>query len=273
MTLLTFRSFLFVPGDRPDRFGKAIASGADAVVIDLEDAVAPDAKRDARNGVMNWYAEAGESSRVGIRINSPRTREGCEDIAALAGSAIPFIMVPKTQTAADLEIVTEAMGQSGLMAVVECGRGLMNAAGIARQAPAGILFGGADYSASLGAQLSDWDAMLTARGMIMAATAAAGIPAYDVPYIDVRDPDGLRETSFRALRMGFSGRACIHPEQVETVNDVFSPSKEDLEDAKAIMDAIRKSDGGAVLHKGKLVDQPIVLAAERMLAKASIKGA
>lgn len=268
---LAYRSLLFVPGARPDRFSKAAASGADTIIIDLEDAVLPDAKAQARRDTINWLASSdGLQQAAGVRINSPRTAEGCADIAALAqaGNPASFIMVPKAETGTDIEIVSSALGTSRLVAVVESGRGLSHAMEIAQSAAGGILFGGADYSASLGADLQDWDAMIHARSTIANACGAAGCPAYDVPYLDVKDIDGLRKWTDKARAFGYSGRACIHPDQVAAVNDVFTPSTDDISEARAIMSALESSGGGAVLFKGKLVDRPIILAAERILARA-----
>ncbi|MDJ0919516.1 MAG: CoA ester lyase [Henriciella sp.] len=267
---LTFKSLLFVPGARPDRFDKAAASGADSIIIDLEDAVLPEAKTEARAAALGWLAHRGEVT-AGIRINSPRTAEGCADIAALAvsGCSPDFVMVPKAETGVDMEIVDEALGHGApLIAVIESGRGLRRAFDIAKQSSSGVLFGGADYSASLGADLSNWDAMVVARGTIAGACGAAGVPAYDVPYLDVKDTAGLDEKTRKAKAMGFAGRACIHPAQVETVNGVFSPSPAEVVEARAIIKALEDSKGGAVLHNGKLIDRPVILAAQRTLAKA-----
>lgn len=267
-----YRSLLFVPGARPDRFAKATEAGADAAIIDLEDAVLPTEKDKARADVLAWV-NGWTGKGLGIRINSPRTSYGCADIAALAGSEaltkIDFIMVPKAETGVDLEIVAEALGASiPLMAVMESGRALANVQEVASKASGGVLFGGADFSASLGADLADWDAMLTARGLVSAACGAYGVPAYDVPFLDVKDPDGLADRTRRAKAIGFSGRACIHPNQVAVVNSVFTPSEAEIAEAQAIIDALNAASGGAVLHKGKLVDRPVILAAERVLAKA-----
>lgn len=267
-----YRSFLFVPGARQDRFAKAVAAGADAAIIDLEDAVLPSEKDKARSDVLAWLA-TWSGKGIAVRINSPRTVHGCADIAAFAASGIlsklDFIMVPKAETSVDLEIVAEALGTDiPLIAVMESGRALANVQAVAMKASGGVLFGGADFSASLGADLADWDAMLTARALVSAACGAAGVPAYDVPYLDVKDPAGLAETTRKARLMGFSGRACIHPDQVATVNAAFTPSEADIAEAQAIIDALNAASGGAVLHKGKLVDRPVILAAERVLAKA-----
>lgn len=268
----TFRSLLFVPGTRADRFEKAAASGADAVIIDLEDAVLPGEKDEARAATLAWIAASGASQPavIGVRINSPRTAAGCADIAALArGASTPaFVMVPKAETAADMEIVGEALGTRALMGVIESGRAISNVFEIARQARAGLLFGGADYSASLGAELTDWDAMLMARATIASACGAGMIPGYDVPYLDVSDPAGLEAGARRAKALGLSGRACIHPAQVAIVNAVFSPTRQELEDARALIAAASASGAGAVLHNGKLVDRPVVLAAERLIERA-----
>ena len=265
----TYRSLLFVPGARPDRFDKAVAAGADAVLIDLEDAVLPEDKDSARSAVIDWF-QAAPRPHVGVRINSPRTATGCRDIGALEAVGITpaFIVVPKTETAADLEIVDEALGgQFPLIGIMETGRALADVFAMARAATGGLLFGGADFSASIGAELSDWDAMLTGRSMVAAAAGAAGVPAYDVPYLDVKDEPGLRETTARARALGFSGRTCIHPAQIGPVNEVFDPSEGEAEEARGIIEALRRAEGGAVLYKGKLVDAPVIRAAERTLSR------
>ena len=265
-----FRSLLFVPGARPDRFDKAVATGADTIIIDLEDAVLPEQKSTAREAALEWLANAPSSARAGLRINSPRTADGCADIAELAVSGVTpdFIMVPKAETGTDIEIVSEALGSKKLMAVIESGRGLSHAMDIATKSTMGVLFGGADFSASLGADLSDPSAMNYARGVIASACGSAGVPAYDVPFLDVSDEDGLRDTTSRVKAFGFSGRACIHPKQVEAVKTVFTPTEQEVAEAEAIIEALKASQGGAVLHRGKLVDRPIILAAQRVLASA-----
>jgi citrate lyase subunit beta/citryl-CoA lyase/(S)-citramalyl-CoA lyase len=267
-----FRSMLFVPGSRAERFGKALAAGADAVIIDLEDAVLPNEKAKARTDTLAFVG-AYRGRGLGLRINSPRTVDGCADIAALAESGAllraDFVMVPKTETAVDLEIVSEALRRPvPLIAVVESGRALSNVFKIAAKSAGGILFGGADYSASLSADLSDWDAMLVARSSIAAACGTSGVPAYDVPFLDVKDGAALLDSTSRAKRLGFSGRACIHPDQVAHVNGVFSPSEAELSEAHGILEAIKAAGTGAALYKGRLVDRPIKLAAERVLARA-----
>jgi citrate lyase subunit beta/citryl-CoA lyase/(S)-citramalyl-CoA lyase len=270
--VFVYRSLLFVPGSRSDRFGKAVAAGADAVIVDLEDAVLPGDKAKARAETLAWVG-AWRGRHLGLRINSPRTAFGCADLAALAGSGAAtradFIIVPKADTAVDLEIVAEALGRKiPLIAIIESGRALSNVFEIARQATGGVLFGGVDYSASLGADVADWDAMLTARGMIAAAAGAAGVPAYDVPFLDTKDADGLARMTRKAKAMGFSGRACIHPDQVAVVNAAYTPTVEEVDEARAILAAMQSAGGGVGLYKGKMIDRPVILAAERVLASA-----
>lgn len=266
-----YRSLLFVPGSRADRFGKAVAAGADAVIIDLEDAVLPDEKVRARSETLTWVSNW-RGTGLGIRINSPRTAAGCADIAAIAGTAgsqrADFLVVPKAETPVDLEIVREAIGRKvNLIAVIESGRALANVHAIAGEADGGLLFGGADYCAATGADLNDWDALLTARGLIAAAAGSAGIPAYDVPALGIAADEALTLTTRRAKALGFSGRACIHPDQVCAINAVFTPSAEELAEARAIVAAAAAAGAGAVLHKGKMIDRPVVLAAERLLSR------
>lgn len=271
--MAAYRSLLFVPGDRLERFDKAVASGADAVVIDLEDSVLPDDKARARRGVADWLLAYTGDTPVAIRINSLRTAAGCADVADLAASPAlkktPLLMVPKVETAADVAIVADAMGHKRLIAVIETPAGLSAADEIARVCSDGLLFGGADYSAALNADISDWDAMLTARAVIANAAAASGVAAYDVPDLDVGNQDRLRERTQRVKRMGFTGRACIHPSQINVVNTVFTPSAEAIADAEAVIAAIGSAGGGAVLHKGKLVDRPVVRAARQILAQST----
>lgn len=269
---MAVRSLLFVPGARPERFEKALSTAADLVVIDLEDAVLPDDKLSARAAAIDFVASTSQPERTALRINSPRTPFGCADIHALheAGCRSAALMVPKVEHVVDLEIVAEALGANcpDLIPVIETGRGLENAAEIARHGQvASILFGGADFSAELGTGL-DWEALAYARGRLASLASSAGRGLIDVPFLDVADTEGLREQTARVKTIGFDAKACIHPAQVDTVNDVFTPSPEAVEAARRILTAFRQSDGGAVLLDGKLIDRPVVIAAERTVAKA-----
>lgn len=269
---MAIRSLLFVPGSRPERFGKALATPADLVVVDLEDAVLPEEKAAAREAALDFIARTSERGRTGLRINSPRTPPGCADIAALADAASDpaVIMVPKVEHVVDIEIVADALAALSprLIPVIETGRGLEAAEAVLRHpAVQSVLFGGADFSAELGTAL-DWDALAYARGRLASLSSSAGKDVLDVPWLDVADSNGLRTETERVKAIGFDGKACIHPSQVETVNAVFTPSHSQVSAAEKVLRAFEQAKGGAVLLDGKLIDRPVVLAAERTVAKA-----
>lgn len=270
------RSLLFVPGSRPDRIAKALSAGADAVCIDLEDAVAPDAKAEARASVMAALSEPREASpRLGFRINPVRTANGLADLAAYSASsaAADFIMIPKVSHPVELEIIAGALEsheRPNLWPIVESAAGLSRAYEIAG-APCvqGILFGGADFAADLGTTM-EWEPLFHARGTLAAAAAAAGVELLDVPYLDVNDDEGLAASTVRVKTLGFTGRACIHPKQIAGVNAAFTPTDAEIEQARRVLAAFADSKGGAALLDGKLVELPLIRAAERTLRAAGL---
>jgi len=269
---MTYRSLLFVPGARPERFEKALAAGADTVCIDLEDAVPPDLKAEARRTVVAWLGQRGAGGApVGVRINSVRSADGVQDLAALiaAAAAPAFVMLPKVAHGEEVAIAASALGRTdGLWSIVESAEGLLHAADIAAvPALTGILFGGADYSADIGATL-EWEPMLHARSVLVNACARTGRELLDVPYLDVGDEAGLAETTRRAKALGFTGRACIHPAQVAGVHAAFTPTPAEIERAQRIMAAFAEAKGAAALLDGKLVELPVIRAAQRTLAAA-----
>ncbi len=272
--LPSLRSLLFVPGSRPERIEKARAAGSDAVCIDLEDAVAPADKSVARANVLAWLAEAGQGGPVtGVRVNGLRTATGLADLAAMAAaSAKPgFLMLPKATHGEDPAIVAEALGDAcpPLIPIVESATGLAHAREIAA-APrvAAILFGGADFSADIGASLA-WEPMLFARASLVAACAAAGAQLLDVPYLDVNDDDGLLAETRRSKALGMTGRACIHPRQVAGVHAAFAPSEGEIAHARRVLDAFEAAKGGVALLDGKMIDLPLAIAARRVLARGA----
>jgi (S)-citramalyl-CoA lyase len=269
----SWRSLLFVPGARPERFEKALAGGADVVCIDLEDAVPPPQKADARVWAIEFISREREAApALGLRLNGMRTREGIGDLAILiASEARPdFVMLPKAAHAEELAILASVLGpRARLFPILESAEGLRNVWDIcaAPQVEA-VLFGGADYSADLGAALT-WEAMLHARGALAAAAARAGVALFDVPHLDVEDDAGLAESTQRAKALGFTGRACIHPRQVATVNAAFTPTSAEVERARRVIAALEEAKGAAALLDGKLIELPVIRAAERVLARAA----
>jgi citrate lyase beta subunit len=262
-------SVLFVPGSRPERFVKALASAAHLVCIDLEDAVALDDKAKAREATLAFLMDA-PLERLAVRINTIKGRTGLSDLLALAQAPRypPFILLPKVEAAAELTIVAGAFcdPRVRLVPIVESVNGLANVMEIAR-APgcAAVVFGGADFASDIGVSLA-WEPLFAARAAIVQACARAGVVAIDVPFIDVNDESGLEQETRRVKGLGFSAKAAIHPKQVEPINRVFAPTAEEVAEARAALAAFRASNGAAVQFKGKLLEAPIVRGYERVLA-------
>ncbi len=271
-----FRSLLFVPGSRPDRFQKAALSGADAVCIDLEDAVAPAEKNAARKATLDYLGGPREGCAVGFRINALSTIEAWRDLVAFADSAAApaFLMIPKTLAGGDLLRLREALGRRcpPLWPLVEGPDALGALPEIARAAApdGGVMLGGVDYAAALGAEMG-WDALFHVRASLIAATAAAGCGAIDAPFLDTSDDAGLETETRRVRALGFGGRAAIHPRQLEAINRVFTPSAAEVSKAEKIAAAYAEAGGGVALVDGALVEKPVMQAAASILARS--KGA
>lgn len=261
------RSLLFVPGARPERFEKALAAGADVTCIDLEDGTPPQSKDEARAATAAFVAER----PAAVRINGVGTPWFEADVEALKGIAgLTLIMLPKAESAEQVALLSEKLGagHAPLWVVIESTEGLRNAWDIAA-APGleGVLFGGADYSVDIGSDM-EWDALAYARGRLVAACARAGVQLLDVPFLDVRDPDGLIAATRRVRAMGFTGRACIHPDQVRGVHEALTPTPAQVEHANKVVEIFEAAQGGPALLNGKLIDLPILRAAERVLDTA-----
>lgn len=275
-----WRSLLFVPGTRPDRFAKAAASGADAVCVDLEDAVPPGRKDEARGEALRFLAETGGAAcdRL-VRINGVRSEPGLRDLLAVI-EARPdrgTIAVPKIDSAEEVQWIDQLLTAAGcglrVVAQIETLRGVENATAIAGASLrlSGIMFGGLDLAAELGAPAS-WEALLHGRSRVIHAAALAGVPAIDMPFVDVGDPEGCGREARRALALGFSAKMVIHPTQVEVVNAAFSPTPEEIDQARRVIAALEEASGtaagGVVLLDGRMVERPVVLAMQRILARA-----
>jgi len=268
---MTYRSLLFVPGARPDRFAKAFAAGADAVCIDLEDAVPPPEKAAARAATLAVLAEDRPTRpAVGLRLNALRTAAGVADLAALAlSNARPdFVMMPKVAHAQEAAIIADVLESNGplIWPIIESAAGLEQAYAIAA-APriGGVLFGGADFAADLGVAV-EWEPLFLGRATVVAAAARAGVEALDVPYLDVEDDAGCEAEARRSRGLGFTGKACIHPRQLGPVKSAFTPTVEERARAQRVLDAFAAAGGAAALLDGKLIEAPVVRAAKRVLA-------
>jgi (S)-citramalyl-CoA lyase len=259
---LGLQSMLFVPGSKPDRFAKALASGTDLVCIDLEDSVPADGKAEARGAAISAVGDP----RLAIRTNGVKTAEGLRDLLALADAPErpALIFVPMVETAAEIEIVRSVLGQIGIIPLIETVRGLRAAHDIA--AADGVvmmMFGGGDFSAELGVELA-WEPLLGARSSFV--MAGAGIPAMDVPFIAMDDTQGLMEECVKAKALGFAAKAAIHPLQVETIHNVFRPNVGEIEEAVGAEAAFAAANGAAVRFKGKMLEAPIMRRYRAILA-------
>ncbi|MCW2854074.1 MAG: citrate lyase [Nocardioides sp.] len=265
------RTLLFVPGDRPDRFSRALASGADAVVVDLEDAVHPRNKTHARAEVVSMLMSMPtDATPVVVRINDPRNDFGVADLAALSRLEQPVAaMVPKCDSASVVDTVIEALGTSGLiLPLIETSSGVHHVRSIAAaQAVVRLVFGHLDFCAELGLDPGDSSRLWPARFALITASAAAGLPApVDGVSTEITDLAAIRDATAEALVGGFTGKLCIHPAQVAVVNQGFAPTDEELDWAHRVLEALNEHDVGVV--DGDMVDRPVWLRANAVVARA-----
>jgi len=261
---MTLRSYLFVPADRPERFAKALASGADAVIVDLEDAVAPQAKDAARTALEAWLARS--EGRVVVRINSADTAWFAGDLRVCRSPNVAAVMLPKAERAEDLA----AIEHKPLLPLIETAAGIDALREIAR-APhvERLVFGSIDFQLDLGIA-GDGEELLLFRSQIVLASRLASLaPPVDGVSTAIDDTAQLAADAQRARRLGFGAKLCIHPRQVDTVNCSFSPSADELAWAQRVLDAAASAGGAAVAVDGKMVDKPVLLRAQALLRQAS----
>lgn len=265
-------ALLFCPADRPDRYRKA-ALAADAVILDLEDAVAPERKAEARRALA---AAALEPASTVVRVNGADTGLLADDLAAVAAAGLRRVMLPKAESPEQLALLERA----GLrvIALCETPRGVEAAALLAGHPSVDALSWGAeDLAAALGGTSgrgSDgaWRGVaLYARARVLVAAGAAGKPAYDTVHLDLADDDGLRAEADDAAASGFAGTLCIHPRQVPVVRAAYRPSAEAVADARELLDAASHSPGVFAL-RGRMVDEPLLAQARRTLERARFSG-
>lgn len=256
-------SYLFVPGNRPDRYAKACATRADAVIVDLEDAVAPAEKVAARRALVGWLAP---ERPVMVRVNAPGSEWFLDDLRACADAAVTAIVLPKAERSEHVEQVAAICGARPVFPLVETAHGLWNALSVA-QGPKvqALLFGSLDLQADLRASDDD---LVYARSRLVLVSRVAGIDApVDGVTQAIDDPELLRRDCLRARQLGFGGKLCIHPNQVDIVNRCFAPSPEDAAWAQRVVDAFARSDGNAALLDGRMIDRPVLARAQAILAE------
>jgi citrate lyase subunit beta/citryl-CoA lyase len=260
-------TLLFVPGDRPERFDKAVASGADAVIIDLEDSVPAANKAAARSAVVSWLAH----HRAFVRVNPAGTEECAADLEMLrAADGLSALVLPKAESAGDVDHLLEQLGSHPqVVALIESAAGLGAVTAIAAHPAVGLLaFGNLDFATDCGMTVEGPMELelLPARAHLTHVSRAAGLPGpVDGVTPDVSNDDAVLTDSLRAARLGFSGKLCVHPRQVPLVAGAFAPSPEQVDWARRILASIAE---GVALVDGAMVDRPVILRARNILARA-----
>ena len=270
------RCLLFVPGSRPERYAKAVATGADQVCIDLEDAVAPADKESARASLFAFLAALPQTrSEIGLRINPLSTELGQADLKALAASGLnpAFVMLPKVETVAELQQADNALAaiDTVFIAQIETPKGLLGARALATATPRlqALMFGGFDYIVALRGRAC-WESFFHPRVQLATIAAEAGVGCLDVPFLDIKDEAGLVDETDRVIDLGFTAKAAIHPAQVEPIQSRYLPTAAEYDRAQRVVAALAVSGGEAIQLDGKLVDRPIEIAAERAIALGAL---
>jgi len=284
------RSLLFLPGNNPNMLINAACLGADAVIFDLEDAVSPDEKDAARILVRNTirYIDLAQSEVI-VRTNSVDTEYFKKDIETILPQKPAFFLIPKVNSAADIafadEYITECEkkysqkeGTTGIIALIETALGVEKAYEIATSSKrVGALFLGAeDLTSDLRCVRTRGGREIEySRSRLVCAARAAGIEVYDTPFVDVNDDEGIYEDAKTAKALGFSGKASISPRHIGAINEVFSPTPDEIEYAYEVVEAIQRAKAqgkGAIALRGKMIDAPIVARAERTIKEATELG-
>ena len=272
LPLTPARTYLFVPGARPDRFGKALDSGTDAVVLDLEDAVAPEHKTVARAQVVGWLQTIapGDRARCVVRINDSTSDWFADDLTALLGTGVTQIMLPKTEQAQQVRFVVEALPGARVLALIESARGIARVNEIA-EVPglARLVFGTLDFALDLNLDIRrDAVGLNHAAACIALASRLADLPppvAGVTPQLN--DEARLLDDLAWARCHGFGAKLCIHPSQVLPIHRALQPSEAELAWARRVLEADAASPGAARLD-GRMVDAPVVHLARRTLRSA-----
>ncbi|ESR22997.1 HpcH/HpaI aldolase/citrate lyase family protein [Lutibaculum baratangense] len=286
------RSLLFVPGDSPKKLEKAAASGADALILDLEDSVSPERKSSARGAIAAFLAEAeaaGGWPKLFVRINALATGLADDDLDAVVAHRPAGIVLPKTEGARDVAKLAAALTEreraaglaEGSVEVIalatETARGVLSLATLAEAGPrlTGVAWGGEDLSADIGAETNRsasggyTEPYRLVRSLTLLAAAAAEAEAIDAVHTAYRDLDALAAECAEASRDGFVAKMAIHPAQVPVINEAFTPSRTSLDWARAVMDAFAASPGAGVVGVGgEMIDRPHLRRAERLLRRA-----
>ena len=275
------RTFIFTPGLKPEIFPKALASGAVMVCIELEDGIAPKDKEEARAKALKLFEvpQANDGVERILRINSMRERVGIEDVLAILATDTPppSLMMPKVRSPDEIvmldQLLTERGHKTRLHVIIETNAGLEAAYEIANCSSRieAMFFGGVDMAAELRCE-NNWQQLIYARSRVVHAAAAAGLDVIDVPYLDLQDLDGMCDEAQKAKSLGFAGKGSVHPKQIGALNDIFTPSNDDIARARRIIKTFEEADTGLVVIDGKLIEKPVMREMYRIVAIANKLG-
>ena len=268
------RSFIFTPGLKPEMFPKAIASGADMVCIELEDGIAIKDKDEARKNTIDALKnlEVKNGVELVVRVNCQRTKFGLLDLEAFISSKLPIkaLMLPKVKTAEEITFIDNLLTDCGLdtdlHVIMETNEALESIYEIAHASKriVALYFGGVDMAAELRVP-NEYKNLIYARSKLVHAGASVGVDVIDVPYLDLDDMDGMKKESELVRDLGFTGKGSIHPKQINILNEIFTPSKEEIMKAKKIVDQFNESNTGLVVIDGKLIEKPVLREMQRKI--------
>ena len=272
------RSLLFVPGLRPDRFTKALESGADIVCVDMEDAVTLSRKDEGRALTLPLFGkDTHPHVEQMVRINALSTPDGLKDLTAIIESQAPppAIMIPKIKSAEEVQLI-ETLLSAGparnirFCVIIETNQGLERVMEITRASSRidSVILGAVDMSADLRCEKS-WEPLLYTRSRLVHAAASAGIDLLDVPFLNLEDAEGLRREAQACARLGFTGKASIHPNQIRIIHEAFTPDENTIAKARKVCAAFEQDKTGLIVVDGELIELPVVRSMYRVLAIAS----
>ena len=260
---MTPRSYLFVPANRPERFDKALASAADAVIVDLEDAVPPDQKIAARDQLAAWLSP---QRAVVVRINAADTPWHADDVALCSRPGVAAVMVAKAERA---ETLAALASSAPLLPLIESAAGFDQLRAIAGvRGVQRLAFGAIDFQLDLNMR-AEFDELICFRSQIVFASRLAGLAApIDSPSVAIDDDAEVEHDAQRARRLGFGAKLCIHPRQLAAVNRSFSPTSQEIAWARRVLEVAAQSGGASVALDGRMIDKPVILRAQAILAEA-----
>ena len=268
------RSFIFTPGLKPEMFPKAISSGADMVCIELEDGIAIKDKDEARKNTIDALKnlEVKNGVELVVRVNCQRTKFGLLDLEAFISSKLPIkaLMLPKVKTPEEITFIDNLLTDCGLdtdlHVIMETNEALESIYEIAHASKriVALYFGGVDMAAELRVP-NEYKNLIYARSKLVHAGASVGVDVIDVPYLDLDDMDGMKKESELVRDLGFTGKGSIHPKQINILNEIFTPSKEEIMKAKKIVDQFNESNTGLVVIDGKLIEKPVLREMQRKI--------